>query len=60
MEIPTLKKVKERHDANVASFPDPDTLHQCTWVGDGKVKVASIICEPRWMEDGLPLEAGPR
>ena len=60
MEAPTLKKVEEKGDGNAVCIPDLETLHPNVWAGNKKNKVATVICEPRWIDTGLPQEAGPR
>ncbi|XP_046572792.1 glutamine synthetase-like [Haliotis rubra] len=50
---------RNNNAGNMLCFPDVETLRPVPWVADG-VKVAEMLCEPRWKKGGVPQEACPR
>ncbi|XP_071107428.1 lengsin-like [Haliotis cracherodii] len=59
-EVVALPHEKGYHYGNMTLVPDLDTLRPIPWGGDGKVKVAEILCESQWKTDNSPQEACPR
>ncbi|XP_067672632.1 lengsin-like [Haliotis asinina] len=59
-EVAALAHEKCYHHGNMTIVPDLDTLRPIPWGGDGKFKVAEILCESRWKIDSSPQVACPR
>ncbi|XP_067672521.1 lengsin-like [Haliotis asinina] len=59
-ELATIPHKNCYHYGNMTLVPDLDTLRPIPWGGDGKFRVAELLCESHWRIDNSPQEACPR